>query len=146
MSFYGKWETYKMVDETLTRTLKEWNNMIYTVLNLKEFSLSDIQCLLKQTYGILNEYHKRSFIPKKVAEIILTMDEFLYFASLMEEKEKTVDFYHFQGISSIVRALKEGFFGGRYQPAYPRLQIIGFSDERHILDLENDRLEDFFKR
>ena len=84
--------------------------MTYTVLDLEKFSLSEMQDLLSKTYQALREYYKNESVPKEISNILLEMYEFLYFTSLMEEKEKGVDFYHYQYISSIVAALRKGFF------------------------------------
>ena len=72
----------------------EWCEMTNIVLDLKELSFSKIQNLLKETYEILTEYHKEKLIPKEISKLLLEVDSFLYFTSLMEENEKGIDFYH----------------------------------------------------
>ena len=71
----------------------EWCEMTNIVLDLKELSFSKIQNLLKETYEILTEYHKEKLIPKEISKLLLEVDSFLYFTSLMEENEKGIDFY-----------------------------------------------------
>ncbi len=134
-----------MTNEVITRTVREWDNMTDAVLELKEFSLSDMQKLLSATYSILYRYHKDSLIPKEITALFVSIYDFLYFASLMEENEKTVDFYNYQGISFIVHVLQTGFLGGNYELAYPRIKIKDISKNSYILDLEKDSLESFFK-
>ena len=65
-----------------------WDAEIHSALSLKEPSWPKLQGLLKETYKALTLYHKDGLVPKELARIMLCMDEFLYFTSLMEEKEK----------------------------------------------------------
>lgn len=116
----------------------EWCEMINIVLDLKELSLSKIQNLLKETYEILTEYHKEKLIPKEISKLLLEVDNFLYFTSLMEENEKGVDFYHFQYISSIFEAMKEGFFNSEYTYTFPKLKITDIKKNEHIINFETD--------
>ena len=116
----------------------EWCEMTNIVLDLKELSFSKIQNLLKGTYEILTEYHKEKLIPKEISKLLLEVDSFLYFTSLMEENEKGVDFYHFQYISSIFEAMKKGFFNSEYTHAFPELKISDIKNNEHIINFETD--------
>lgn len=123
---------------TIDSTTSRWDNMTYQALNLQEISLSDIQILLKDTYHILTEVHKDELVPKSICKLLLTMDEFLYFSSMMEANEKGVDFYHYQYISNIVSALKTGFFKGEYEEPFPKLKIYGSEKNEIVIGFEND--------
>lgn len=116
----------------------EWCEMTNIVLDLKELSFSKIQNLLKETYEILTEYHKEKLIPKEISKLLLEVDSFLYFTSLMEEKEKGVDFYHFQYISSLFEAMKEGFFNSEYTHAFPELKVSDIKNNEHIINFETN--------
>ena len=122
----------------LARIAREWDEATHAVLDLKQFSLTEMQVLLKETYIALTVFHKEEFIPKGISKILLNMDAFLYFASLMENKEVPVDFYHYQKISMVVSALKLGFFSGKYECVFPKLQILDLSGKAIVVDLEND--------
>ncbi len=127
-----------MKPETINSVISEWQEMTDIVLDLNKFSLSHIQMLLKETYKILTEYHQDNLIPKEISKLFLEIDSFLYFVSLTEEKEVGVDFYHFQYISSIVTAMKKGFFDGKYPYAFPELKISDIKNNEHIIDFETD--------
>jgi hypothetical protein len=73
-----------------------------------------MQTLLKETYLILTTYHKDSLIPKEISKLFLEIEDFLYFSSLMEEKENGLGFYHWQELFHLVKALEKGFFEGKY--------------------------------
>ena len=66
------------------------------------------------------------------------MDAFLYFASLIEDKEVEVDFYQYQFISFIVVALKKGFFDSHYDFTFPELNICGFDKNESIINFETN--------
>ena len=126
----------------LARIASEWDEITHTVLDLEKFSLTEMQVLLKETYIVLTAFHKEEFVPKGISKILLNMDAFLYFASLMENKEVAVDFYWYQESSMVVSALKQGFFRGKYECAFPKLRLLDLSGNASIVDLEEDCLFD----
>ena len=131
-----------MQDAELERIAREWDELTHTVLDLDKFALAEVQSLLKDTYTVLTVFHKEQFIPKGISKILLNMDEFLYFTSLMEEKEVGLDFYQYQLISSIVSTLKTGFFGAKYEYEFPRLKVKQGETDVFIFDFGKDNLKD----
>ena len=127
-----------MTNEELQQITSAWKSMSYTVLDLEKFSLSEMQKLLDKTYQALREHYKNKSAPKEVTNILLEMYEFLYFASLIEEKEVGVDFYHYQYISSIVAALRKGFFESDYGCDFPELKIFDINNNEFLINFEND--------
>ena len=117
---------------------KAWEGMTHTVLDLKKFSLLDMQNLLKDTYKTLITFHKDELVPKEISKLLLEMDNFLYFTSLMENKEVGIDFYNYQYICSIVAALKKGFFESDYSCDYPNLKIKNTNEDEYLIDFETD--------
>ena len=127
-----------MTNEELQQITSAWKSMSYTVLDLEKFSLSEMQKLLDKTYQALREHYKNKSAPKEVTNILLEMYEFLYFTSLMEEKEVGIDFYHYQYISSIVAALRKGFFESDYGCDFPELKIFDINNNEFLINFEND--------
>lgn len=121
----------------LERIARQWDELTHTVLECKEISFGEMKDLLRDTYVVLTAFHKDRFVPKEISKILLNMDSFLYFASLMEGQEVAVDFYRYQMLSAVVSALKAGFFAAKYECAYPKLQIYDAERISHIIDLEN---------
>lgn len=130
-----------MENNELKQIAYNWKSMTDTVLDLEKFSLSEMQILLSDTYKALRTYHKENVAPKEVSNILLEMYEFLYFTSLMEEKEVGVNFYQYQYISSIVAALRKGFFEADYRCEFPELKILDKNNNEFIINFENDIFE-----
>ena len=130
-----------MKNKELKQIAYNWKSMKDTVLDLEKFSLSEMQILLSDTYKALRTYHKENVAPKEVSNILLEMYEFLYFTSLMEEKEVGVNFYQYQYISSIVAALRKGFFEADYRCEFPELKILDKNNNEFIINFENDIFE-----
>lgn len=123
--------------------IKEWKDMISVVMSLEELSLPKIQELLKETYRILTVFHKSELVPKQISELFLEMENFLYFTSLMEEKEKNTGFYHWQEVFCIVKALEKGFFEGKYRCDFPKLIITDILDNDFLFDFGSDNIEGY---
>ena len=123
--------------KALEQIANEWQQMTSTVMDLQDISLSEIQGLLKDTYQALTAFHNDVLIPKEVCKILLEMEDFLYFASLMEEKEVGESFYHWREIFVISTALKTGFLEGKYECEFPHLQVCDDKENVHIIDVSN---------
>ena len=120
------------------RIEEKWRAKTSTVLDLEEISPSDMKRLLKETYELLLKFHKEELVPKEVTKVLLEMDAFLYFVSLMERKEVGIDFYKYQRIFSIVEALKTGFFSGDYECEFPKLKLDKGEKKISVIDFESD--------
>lgn len=122
------------LDEYIIRKVADhWSELSFDVLEMKRISPSEIQNLLKETYRILIAFHKKNLVPKGISRIFIEMDSFLYFASMIEENEDKMGFYHYKTIHSIVTALKKGFFSGEYGCEFPFIQIA--DDENNIVKI-----------
>ena len=121
--------------EQLTST---WEAMTSAVLKLEKLSLPEMQVLLSETYQALRKFYQDKLVPKEISRILLGMEDFLYFAALMEEKEVGIDFYNYQYISSIVAALKKGFFNADYGCDFPELKVLDKNNNEYLLNFETD--------
>ena len=128
--------------ETILQTAEQWVQMTHTALALKRIPASEIQILLRDTYEALYTYRKDALVPKELCELLLEMDGFLYFASLIGDKEFDDNPYLYQAIHSVAEALKEGFFGRSYPCEFPLLAVCDAENRPHMLDLENGYVED----
>ena len=73
------------IKNNILEITKEWIGMTHKVLDLKRIPSVEIRDILKNTYEVLNYYHKDEAVPKEVCEMLLEMDEFLYFASMITD-------------------------------------------------------------
>lgn len=127
-------------DVILERIADRWDRMTALVLNLQELSLAQLQELLCDTYRVMAQFHKDPLIPKEITRILLNIEEYLYFASLMEEKEVPEGYYCYRHLCLIVNAFKKGFFNAEYAYAFPQLQILDDFQNNHIINLKSDFL------
>lgn len=122
------------LDEYIIRKVSDhWSELSFAVLEMKRISPSEIQNLLKETYRTLTAFHTKNLVPKGISRIFIEMDSFLYFASMIEENEDKMGFYHYKTIHSIVTALKKGFFSGEYECEFPFIQMA--DDENNIVKI-----------
>ena len=131
-----------MNGEEIRKVTEEWVAMTHRVLDLKRIPSIEIRDLFGKSYKVLNYYHKESLVPKELAEMLLEMDGFLYFAALITGKEFDDDPYLYQAVHSVAEALKNGFFDGNYECEYPLLKVINSEDRICILDLEKSYIEE----
>ena len=129
-----------MSNSEIASIVKEWKDMTKVVMSLDELPLPKIQQLLKDTYRILTDFLKSELVPKQISELFLEMEDFLYFSSLMVEKEKSVGFYHRQEIFCIVKSLEKGFFEGKYRCDFPKLVITDILDNAFLFDFDSDNI------
>ena len=121
--------------EQLTST---WEAMTSAVLKLEKLSRPEMQVLLSETYQALRKFYQDKLVPKEISKVLLGIDDFLYFASLMEEKDVGIDFYNYQYISSIVAALKKGFFEADYGCDFPELKVLDKNNNEYSINFETD--------
>lgn len=134
-------------DEYIIRKVADhWSKLGSDVLELKRISPTEIQNLLKETYRTLTALHKKPLVPKVTSRIFIEMDSFLYFASMIEENEDKMNFYHYKKIHSIVTALKEGFFSGEYECKFPFLRIFDDDNKAHIINTDREFLKTDFRK
>lgn len=128
--------------ETILQTAEQWVQMTHTALALKRIPAPVVQRLLKDTYEALYAYRKDSLVPKEIGKLLLEMDGFLYFATLIGDKEFDDDLPLYRAIHSVAEALKDGFFGGVYEQDFPALTVYDAEERPRVLDLENGHVED----
>ena len=119
---------------------REWNEFTLEALGLKEIPIDRLQAVLKRTYAAFVEYHKSDLVPKEMCRIFDEIEDFIYFAFLMEDKEVGEDFYCFRKISSILHAMKQGFFSGEYDCEFPKITILDDKYNEIVFDFETDTL------
>lgn len=124
-----------MEQEKLEALNQRWEDMVGQALVMKEMSLNLMQALLRDTYAALFAYQKQDMVPAILLKIVWNIQDFLEFAGMIEEKELYENWFCRFDISSVVYALREGFFDG-YAVAYPKLQL----SEGWVIDMETDFL------
>ena len=119
-----------------------WQQMTHTALDLKQIPSAKLQALLKETYALLTAVCKDELVPREVTRVFLEIEDFIYFAFLMEDKEVGDDFYCYRKLNAIVNALKEGFLNGAYPLLFPLLELKGNHDKPIVFDFNKDKLSE----
>ncbi len=101
-----------MTTETIVTLVDTWREMTSTVLEMVAIPNERLQAVLDRTHEVLMPYRQEAFVPKEVCCLFWEMDEFLYFAALMEEKEVGAGYYRWLETACAVKELKEAFLGG----------------------------------
>lgn len=127
----------------IKKLTQQWVSITLTILKKDDFPSDMFKNLLKESYKVLNQYHKDELIPKELSGLLLEMDSFLYFVSLITEKEGMTEIY-FPAIYMSVEGAKKGFLDGKYECEFPLLRVFDDDDNPLALDLENGCLEDLF--
>lgn len=128
----------------ITAVTNEWIKMTHKTLDLKRIPSIEIRDALRKTYDVLIYYHKDEVVPKALCKMLSKMDEFLYFASMIDEKEFNGDPNLYWVIHSISKSMKIGFFEGKYESEYPILKIKKADKNIVDFDLQNGYIEDLF--
>lgn len=122
---------------------KEWNELTLKALDLKEIRAEELQDVLKRTYAAFTEFHKSDLVPRELCRIFDEIENFIYFAFLMEDKEVGADFYFFQKTSCILDAMKLGFFKGEYDCEFPAISVHDNNGSEYVFNFETDKLKDW---
>ena len=126
----------------LKQLASQWEQITHTVLELKQIPAASLQNLLKETYEALVVYHKNELVPKEISKIFLEMEDFIYFAFLMEEKEVESDYYCYRKVNAIIKTLEAGFLSGDFGCDFPKLRIIDDDKTPFIFDFTTNLLKD----
>ena len=131
------------MNTSLKQLIQDWDKQTDKVFDLEKLDLSEMQTIIKDTYKVLYELCKEELVPKETVKLFLVMDDFLYFASVMEENELGKGYYCWEEIKYIVDSLKEGFFKSEYPKAYPVMLVTDIADNGYLFDLEKDKIEGY---
>lgn len=132
------------MDRTEIKELSlKWDALTHRVLNLETLTPAELHPLVRDSYRAVSHYCKKEEVPKEITALFLQIEDFLYFASLMEEKEKSIDFYFWEELHYMEEALKKGFFDGGFPEAYPVLLVTDALDNSYRMNFEENSLEDY---
>ena len=126
----------------LKQLANQWEEMTHTVLALEQIPVENLQNLLKETYETLVVFHKDELVPKEISKLFLEMEDFLYFSSLMEEKEVESDYYCYRKVNAVIKTLEAGFLSGDFGCDFPKLRIIDDDKTPFIFDFTTNLLKD----
>ena len=91
---------------------KKADELTSSLLDLKKQELSEIAEVLADTAAVTKEYAEGEFIPKELCKLLMSIDDYLCFATFIEDGQ-LLDFYCYQAVSNIVTSIKDRLFEGR---------------------------------
>ena len=103
-----------MTKNEILRTAEGFEALTASLLDLKEQKLSEIAPLLADGISAAVAYKNEELIPKELCRLLLSLDEYLCFASFVEQGE-LLDFHCYQAVSNIASAIKKGLFEGGFE-------------------------------
>ena len=93
---------------------KKADELTSSLLDLKKQELSEIAEVLADTAAVTKEYAEGEFIPKELCKLLMSIDDYLCFATFIEDGQ-LLDFYCYQAVSNIASAIKKGLFEGDFE-------------------------------
>ena len=122
---------------TIKKTAGLWEQYTWDTLDLCEVSYEEMEELLLKTYEIMFSYRFERVVAKEVCRMLLNIEDFIYFLSVMEANEKSAmgNTRMYQLLFTIIKDMEKGFLSGDFACAYPVLKI-NLND--NIIDLKMD--------
>ena len=132
---------------TIRCAVGEWQRLTTKVMDKKVIKTAEWRGAIDETYRILTAFCGVAFVPKEIAELIVSMDEFLWFATLIEGNEEYPSFGMdtYRQIHAAVFSLKSGFFDGEYPCPYPLLQVTDNDRRTEIWNREKEEPADDYR-
>ena len=121
----------------IRKTADLWEQYTWDTLNLDEVSYEEMEELLLKTYEIMYHYRYERVVSKEVCRMLLDIEDFIYFLSVIEENEKSVmgNSRMYQTLFTVIKDLERCFVTGDFACVYPVLRI-NLND--NIIDLKMD--------
>lgn len=125
----------------IKKTAEQWKRLTAKAKNTEHILYLELLKAFKDTHKSFCSLNGMDLIPREACQVIMLMDEFTYYATMMDENYLG-DVC--AGIYYLNYALKNKFFKGKYQSEFflgPQPSKI----EQYVLDIENISLEDFIR-
>ncbi|MBE6789261.1 MAG: hypothetical protein E7539_06330 [Ruminococcaceae bacterium] len=119
----------------------QWKQLAAKAKNSQHIAYSELLEVFKATHKAVSSLHETNLVPRKACQVIMLMDEFTYYAAMMDENYLG-DIC--SGLYYLNYALKNEFFKGKYQSEFflgPKTSQI----KQYVLDIENIGLDDFVR-
>ena len=101
-----------MTKKEIIKTSEGFEALTASLLDTKKQKAAEIAPLLADTAAVTKEYAEGEFIPKELCKLLMSIDDYLYFATFIEDGQ-LLDFYCYQAVSNIVTSIKDRLFEGR---------------------------------
>jgi hypothetical protein len=134
-----------MEKQDIKKLAREWELTSYKILSERDIPIQKTQELLRDTYKLCTLYHDKDLAPKEVASVFVYFNSFLSSILVIDnidEYSSSSDCARYDAIGRILDEISEGFYSGKYTHNYPYIQVDDSRLNTHVLNLEEDFLED----
>ena len=134
-----------MEKQDIKKLAREWELTSYKILSERDIPIQKTQELLRDTYKLCTLYHGKDLIPKEVINVFVYYYNFLSSIQVIDnidEYSSSSDTARYDAVAFILDEISEGFYSGKYTHTYPYIQVDDSHLKTHILNLEEDFLED----
>ena len=134
-----------MEKQDIKKLAREWELTSYKILSERDIPIQKTQELLRDTYKFCTLYHDKDLAPKEVINVFVYFNSFLSSILVIDnidEYSSSSDCARYDAIGRILDEISEGFYSGKYTHNYPYIQVDDSRLNTHVLNLEEDFLED----
>ena len=125
-----------------------WEKAAITMMTTKEFSIKQIENLLRETYKVCTEYKNKDMVPKELCKVFVHIERFLSYgadAYYIDECTTPSDSAEYDAIAYIIDEIEYGFYTGKYECTFPNIKADNNQGNSYILNMENEFLEYFIE-
>lgn len=125
-----------------------WEKAAITMMTTKEFSIKQIENLLRETYKVCTEYKNKDMVPKELCKVFVHIERFLSYgadAYYIDECTTPSDSAEYDAIAFILEEIEYGFYNEEYKCAFPIISVDNNQCKSYVLNLEEDFLEYFIE-
>ncbi len=123
-----------------------WEDAAKTMFTTKDFTIKQIESLLRETYKVCTEYKNKDMVPKELCKIFEHIENFSTYgaaAYYVDECTTPSDSAEYDAIAFILEEIKYGFYNAEYSCDFPNISVENNQRKPYILNLEEDFLEFF---
>lgn len=124
---------------TFKKLSDQWHQLVEKAKHTEYISYDDLFEVFKATYTVFSSLSEMELVPRKACQILMLMDEFTYYASMMDEN-------YFgdicPGLYYLNYALKREFFRGDYQSEF-FMGEMPTDINAFVLNIEQSSLDEF---
>lgn len=125
----------------LEKLSDQWHELVAKAKRTELISDEELLAVFKKTHRVFDSLREMDLVPRKAVQIVMLMDEFTYYASIMDENYMG-DIC--PGLYYLNYALKNEFFKGENTSEF----FVGVEPseiKQYVLDIENISVEDFVR-
>lgn len=134
------------MNENIKDLVLAWEDAAKTMMTKREFTVKQIEYLLRETYRVCYEHKNKDTVPKELCKIFTEIERFTFYGAsvyYLDEFTTSSDTAEFDAIAYTLDEIEYGFYEGKYECAFPYINVESSNRKSYTLNLEEDFLEFF---